>query len=443
MSTLPYLPPILQAVLREVPKQQERTTGFVQRVSPFDGPAFVQTLTFGWLANPAATLENLAQTALTLGVAISAQGVDQRFTEGGAQLLAKTLHAATTHVVQSEPAAIPLFQRFTGIYLQDSTQLALPAQFAAQWPGCGGGHSPHDGLAALKLQVGWEVRRGVLQGPWLQAGRTPDRASATQLLPLPPGSLRLADLGYLDLHVLHAIADDQSYWLTRWKAGLHLTDAAGQRLNLVRWLPRQGQSIVDCPVQVGDQAQLPARLIAIQVPSAVARARRKSLRKEARRKGHAVSAERLALAGWTMVLTNVPPQKLSVTEILVVLRVRWQIELLFKLWKSQGHLDESRSEQPWRQLCEIYAKLLGLLIQHWIMLTAGWQDPARSLVKLGQTIRARALSLASAFAEGPEATQKALELIRGCVAIGGRVNKRQKKPSAFQLWLDPHLADVY
>ena len=121
----------------------------------------------------------------------------------------------------------------------------------------------------------------------------------------------------------------------------------------------------------------------------------------------------------------------------MLLHLRWQIELLFKLWKSQGHLDESRSEKPWRQLCEIYAKLLGLILQHWILLTRGWRDPARSLVKAGQVIRSHALELASAFTQGAAALRQALEIIARGLTVGCRVNKRKNKLSAFQLWLDP------
>ena len=48
----------------------------------------------------------------------------------------------------------------------------------------------------------------------------------------------------------------------------------------------------------------------------------------------------------------------------------YNIELLFKLWKSQGRVDESRSTKPWRILCEVYAKLLAMLVQHWVFLVS-------------------------------------------------------------------------
>ena len=68
---------------------------------------------------------------------------------------------------------------------------------------------------------------------------------------------------------------------------------------------------------------------------------------------------------------------LSLEEALVLARCRWQLELLWKLWKSYGRIDESRSQNPWRVLCEIYAKLLGMLVQHWTLLASCWSQPDR------------------------------------------------------------------
>ncbi len=52
--------------------------------------------------------------------------------------------------------------------------------------------------------------------------------------------------------------------------------------------------------------------------------------------GHEPSAEALYLAGWTLLVTNVPRQRLCLPEALVLLRLRWQIERLSRLWKEDG-----------------------------------------------------------------------------------------------------------
>jgi Transposase DDE domain len=132
-------------------------------------------------------------------------------------------------------------------------------------------------------------------------------------------------------------------------------------------------------------------------------------------------------------LTNVPTDRLTLQEALVLGRARWQIELLFKLWKSQGGIDESRSAHPWRQLCELYAKLLGMVIQHWVLLTSCWRFPHRSLVKAAQTIRSYALLLASALA-GLVEVQVVLDHIGRCLAAGRRMNPRRQRRNTSQ-WL--------
>jgi len=84
MTTVADLTQALQALFTTTADQVARRTGFVQRTSTLTGAAFVQALVFGWLANPQASVEGLAQAAAAVGVAISAQGLDQRFTEAAA-----------------------------------------------------------------------------------------------------------------------------------------------------------------------------------------------------------------------------------------------------------------------------------------------------------------------------------------------------------------------
>ena len=111
-----------------------------------------------------------------------------------------------------------------------------------------------------------------------------------------------------------------------------------------------------------------------------------------------------------------------------------QIELLFKLWKSHGAIDESRSAHPWRILCELYAKLLAMVVQHWLVLTGCWHFPNRSAVKAAQTIRGHAVPLAMAFA-GVVELRAVLEQVGRCLAMGCRMNPRKRRLNAYQILL--------
>jgi hypothetical protein len=138
------------------------------------------------------------------------------------------------------------------------------------------------------------------------------------------------------------------------------------------------------------------------------------------------------LADWTILLTDAPAKLLSLPEALVLLRERWQMELLYKLWKQDGQVDEWRTANPWRVLCELYAKLIGLLLQHWLMLLFAWHDEQRSLVKLAHVVRDTAASLMEALS-GCRSLRSALRTIQRRMSAGTQMNKRRKHPNSAQL----------
>jgi hypothetical protein len=441
MTTVPQLAQTLQTVFTTTADAAARATGFVQRRSKLTGAAFVQALVFGWLANPHASLAALAQAVAVAGVAISPQGLDQRFTEAAAAFLEEVLAAAVQAVIAAEPVAIPLLQRFTAVVLLDCSTIVLPDALGLWWPGCGGSSAKHT-QAALKLGVRFDLCRGALRGPLLYDGRTHESTTPIQRAPLPAGALRLADLGFFDLAALAQIAAQDGYWLSRLHFTTAVYDVQGRRWDVLDLLAAQGAvAQVDLSIALGAQQRLSARLLAVRVPQEVADQRRRRLRATARDRGRSPSATRLAWCDWTILVTNVPPGMLCGREALVLARARWQIELLFKLWKSQGHIDESRSGKPWRVLCEVYAKLLAMVVQHWLLLTGCWAYPDRSLVKAAQTVRQHAMHLASALA-CPAALCTAITLIHCCLAAGCRINRRKKKPNTYQLLLDPALGGL-
>lgn len=433
MPTIPHVASMLQTILGPVADRAAGATGFVQRRSKLTGARFVQTLVFGWLAQPAASLGRLTHAAATVGVPISAQGLDQRFGPASADCLREVLETAVRQVLAADPVAVPVLRRFGQVVVQDCTTIPLPAALAAAWPGCGGS-TPTSGAAALKLGVRLDLVTGRLDGPHVEPGRTNDRAMLVASLPLEPGTLRLADLGFFSLAELAAQDAAGAFWLSRLQAGTALFTPDGQRQDLLPLLEQAGAGAIDQPVVVGAEQRLPARLLAVRVPQAVADQRRRRLRETARRTGAAVSRTRLALCGWTVLLTNLPPDRLTLREALALLRARWQIELLFKLWKSHQQVDEWRTANPWRILTEVYAKLLAVLIQHWVMLLGCWRSPDRSLVKAAQAIQAHAFHLAAGI-DRFDHLCASLQIVVRCLAACGRLTTRRAQPSTVQLLL--------
>ncbi|MCL4553190.1 MAG: IS4 family transposase [Candidatus Marsarchaeota archaeon] len=433
MTSITGIAEKMQTVLTTTADSLARETGFVQRLSKVTASAFCQTCVLGWLKNPAATLDELAVTAAGLGLSISPPGLHQRFTREAATLLQEVLQAVVSEVVRAEPVAISILNRFAAVIVHDSSIISLPSALAEIWQGCGnGGDEPS---AALKIQVGLDLRTGALQGPILQNGRSQDRTSPLQG---PSGTakvLHLNDLGYFSLDNLQELGENGEYYLSRLQAGTVVFDKDGTRVDLLTLLQQQGVGVVDIPVLIGLAHRLPMRLVAARVPEGVANERRRKLNEKARKKGQRVSQERLRLADWTIYVTNVPEELLSWKDAMVMARVRWQIELLFKLWKQHGRIDEWRSNKPWRILCEVYAKLIAMVLQHWLLLVCSWRYPDRSMVKAAQVVRDNVGLLVGGMRNAIPLTV-AIEQIRVCVAAGCRMNRRRKKPNTYQLLLD-------
>lgn len=178
--------------------------------------------------------------------------------------------------------------------------------------------------------------------------------------------------------------------------------------------------------------RLKARLIAVRVPETVAAERRKRVKESARSRRHSqLKAETLELCDWTILVTNLDSEALTVSEALCLLRLRWQIELLFKLWKQSLSLDEWRSKQAFQIMSEVYAKLLLALIQHWFMILGCWQEDDRSLVKACSLLKKQAFHLLSVlynFTALVHVLNTILPHLSRC-----KIQKRKARPATFQL----------
>jgi hypothetical protein len=435
-TTVAQLADTLQTLFTTAADQAASDAGFIRRRRKLSGASFAQALVFTWLDDPQATLEDLAAATGLHGDPLTPQALDERFSPAAADCLRRLLERAVGCVVRAGLSQAGLLARFPAVHLRDSTTLALPAALADLYPGCGGRGDPDTCRAALKVQVDYELRSGALHQLSLHPGRQPDNRVEQQAEPLPAGSLRLADLGFFDLDQLQALDRQEVYYVSRVQAGTVLYDTRGKKWKLAAYLATRHGDRVDQWVQLGGRQRLVCRLLALRAPEAVAARRRQRAAEQAQGHGHAVSVHTLAVCGWTVFITNAPRWLLRLQEAWVLYRVRWQVELLFKLWKSQGQVDESRSGQAYRVLCEVYAKLLAMVVLHWALLVDGPGFSARSRWKAAKLVRRLALALAEVLGR-PRALRRLLRRVRRLLHHSGRVNRRRKRPSTYQTLLDP------
>jgi Transposase DDE domain len=440
MSLLTTVAQAMQTVFTTQAEQAARQSGLCQRASPLGGAVFAQAVTFACLRSAKPSLDQFCQTAAAAGVVVTPQAFDQRFGPKAVECLRLTLDNAVRQVVSDNPAALGLLARFPAVYLQDSTVVTLPDALESLWPGTGG-RCDNNTRSAIKFQVRLDLRGGQLAGPFADAGRSSDQTCALQHDELPKGALRIADLGYFDLDVFTRLSHQEVYWLSRWHQGTALFLDDGQRLKLVEWLAGQPGDAVDVPVKIGSKHKLPGRLVALRVPPEVAELRRRRLLEKAKDKGKGVSQERLRLCAWTLLLTNLPQELARPEELAVLVRCRWQIELLFKLWKSGTGLGKSASDKPYRVLCEVFGKMIAVVVQHWVLVAGCWKQSRRSLTKAAPVVREQALAFVAAL-HGRLPLLAVLALVVTCLTAGTFIHQSKSDPRTWQLLDKPNYYGV-
>jgi hypothetical protein len=230
------------------------------------------------------------------------------------------------------------------------------------------------------------------------------------------------------------------YVISRLRSGTRVFSLDGKPLCLSGVLPREVGEARELEVLVGKQARIPMRLILVRVPKNVGDERREDLKTIAKENYRQIREETLFLADWTILVTNVPSSMLTLEEVLICYRLRWQIELLFKLWKQDTLVDSWRTskKKPYRILTEVYAKLCAMVIQQWFLQIGCWQDPHRSFFQAAALLRREANRVMMALRQGslePLVASLTDQLERA----GGRLFQRQKHPGSDQLILSKRI----
>jgi hypothetical protein len=428
----------LQTLLGDYLDQLARDCGVVVRERKFTGQSLLRMLVLTLLQKPDADCWDFLVSATELGLDVSQTAVAKRLVQGQplVDFLKQALQKALQQVVQSQPDCAATLQQFTAVFLGDSSTISLPDELAELFPGTRGKEGTSG--AALKLQVRWDLLTGQIVQLLVEAGKSSDAKSGIAVTEVPKGALLIYDLGYFSVERFGALAAAEAFFVSRYQHSTAVADAQGQPLDLLAFLRAQPAGLVDVPIQLGASQQLSCRLIAVRVPEEIANRRRQEARRKARDHGREPSEEYLQLLGWSLFVTNCPAAQLSWKAVVVLYRARWQIEVLFKVWKSYHGLARLPEAPPLAQLTYFYAKLLGVLLQHWLLLATAWQQRQRSLLRAAKLLQEEWKNLLRLLDDTLRLTGVIVHLQHLLQRLA-QVTARRKHPSHAQLLDDPDL----
>lgn len=203
-------------------------------------------------------------------------------------------------------------------------------------------------------------------------------------IPVQAGECLMGDRIYATAAGIAHVHRHQGYTLVRINTNLVMESAEdGGRIHL----PKQLSSLKlpgetgEWPVVVRHEGErIPGRLCAIRKTAEETARSIKKIHRRASKMGYKVQPETLEMARYVVIFTSVPQDQLPTAQVLALYRYRWQIELMFKRFKSLaqlGHLPkyEDASSKAW-----LYGKLLLCLLTEKSMRLASAFSPWGAIV---------------------------------------------------------------
>jgi len=290
---------------------------------------------------------SLRQIAIEVGLLLndatySKQALWDRLDENTVGFVRAVVGEALQQSIQSVlPLQLKALPGVRRILVGDSSTFRFHPSLREHFPG---GSNQHGVSCA---QNRFQLTFDLLGGKWLQAQSDPykrnDRSAAGDIVSslVQKGDLIIRDLGYAVLPVFAAIAEKQAFFLSRLNTRAALYDEQGKRLDLLSLARRKVQGVgssLSMTVFIGKQQRLRCRLVLRNEGEKVGNKRRRNLYKQAKRQGVTHSKAHRDLQNWTVMVTNLGESVASVDQICELYRLRWRIENIFKVAKSQTRL---------------------------------------------------------------------------------------------------------
>jgi len=354
-----------------------RRTKFVQRASKITGKVFLALITLGRWSTAKTTVPQLATKAAQLDepVEITPEALQQRMTARAVAFLQDLLQTAFAKLHTGDTVCEEgIFTPFSRVHIADSTGFGLPESLAKEFPGAGGSGSK----AGAKIQLVWEYKSHTFDHFALIPWNVPDSKYVDTVVELArAAALFLFDLGYFKLAAFAKIVAAQAYFLSRLNHQATVREVVGgrhQALDLATSLAHDPRPVVEKPVVLGAYERIPTRLIAVRMPESIVNERRRQAYAAAKKAGYTPTQAHLALLAWNLFITNVPATVWTAKTVATAYTLRWQVELVFRGWKSGLHVATLTTTTKHSTLCYLYGRMLLILV------TAALSSPLRVAV---------------------------------------------------------------
>jgi hypothetical protein len=336
-----------------------KETLFVQRDGKINGRNFFDLVVFN---NDNLKDYSLNDLSIDLSekyhIDITKQSLQDRFNDNALSFLKTAFERLLNQQIDTK-SLLPLAKGFKRILIKDSACFQIDESLADHYPGSGGAGSK----AAIRIQFEYDLLNGRINDLSVNAFNEQDATNSLETIELTrQGDLIIRDLAYMNLSFLEML---RGYFLARLQHNvkvLEKIDDGFQELDFVKtrnYMMKYKLSVIEKKVYIGSQKRIPVRLIIHLLPDNVVAERLRKGQQSNKKKGRKqLSQEYKARAALNLFITNASEKQIPTMNVYQLYRLRWQIELTFKIWKSLCNIDKVKKVKRERLECYIYGKLI-------------------------------------------------------------------------------------
>lgn len=366
---------------REELEEIAREVGFVQRKGKLQAWHFLFLCSFIGIDVAKDTLSTLcSKIGAKLKIIVSSQAIDQRFTQKCVEFIKKIFKKLLKDTIKSRVRIPNKFDGyFNRIRILDSTGFQLPEKFKEIYPGSGGNSTS----AGAKIQLEFDLKSGEFINIEVKSGKDNDCTYGKSIRnTIAEFDLILRDLGYFNLDDYEDINKKGAFYISRaklntaiytlrssdemeyYKNGLPKKSSMRKRIDFSEIMKdmKEGETIEIKEAFVGEDKMLPVRLIVYKHTEKELEKIMTTAIKDSTRKGKAKSEKTMNLLGICIFITNIPNEILTANQFHEVYSLRWQVELIFKTWKSIYNMAKIKDVKIERFECQLYGKLILVLL---------------------------------------------------------------------------------
>jgi Transposase DDE domain len=343
-------------------------SGFIKRSRKLSASQFVNTLMFLTTSQAHTSLPEIAaDLCQQFSVDISKEGIHKRFSPQAVSFLKEMIKSQLSERLP-QASFVGWGTCFTAINIKDSSKFALPGIYKDTYPGFGNFHM---GQGVMNIQYEYDLMSGNWKTLELTSIKTNDQQDSRESIDrISKGELYLRDLGYVTPFYLKSIIDKKAFFLNRLPAQVLVRTTNGELIDwkhLDRKFKKTSIPVLDLDVQVYEKDSVACRMIVERVDDALYRDRIRRAERTAKRHGVGLTEKHRIRCRYNTFITNIERKNLQAKMIRRVYYLRWQIELVFKTWKSNLQINKLKRVKKERLECQLLARLLWALL-NWRLL---------------------------------------------------------------------------